>query len=144
MGLLRHTMDSATREQTRLALFEYIEAFYNRQRRHSTLGYVCQSDVEDCHRGRRYHSQPCTSASALLASLHPPRLIRVRTFGLLHLLAHLEHRWRQRLGHSILAAAKERARAPSWRRGVPEPGTDRGPSIGRRTAQLARWMPRCT
>lgn len=27
-------------EQTRQALFEYLEMYYNRQRRHSTLGYV--------------------------------------------------------------------------------------------------------
>jgi putative transposase len=27
-------------EQARRALFEYLEVYYNRQRRHSTLGYV--------------------------------------------------------------------------------------------------------
>jgi len=27
-------------EQARLSLFEYLEVYYNRQRRHSTLGYV--------------------------------------------------------------------------------------------------------
>ncbi len=37
---LVYTTDFTTRAQARLALFEYIEAFYNRQRRHSTLGYV--------------------------------------------------------------------------------------------------------
>jgi putative transposase len=31
--------DWATREAARLAVFEYIEVWYNRQRRHSTLGY---------------------------------------------------------------------------------------------------------
>ena len=30
----------ATREQAQNAIFEYIEVFYNRQRRHSTLGYL--------------------------------------------------------------------------------------------------------
>jgi transposase InsO family protein len=29
-----------TREQAKLSIFEYVEVFYNRQRRHSTLGYV--------------------------------------------------------------------------------------------------------
>lgn len=30
----------ATREQARLSIFEYVEVFYNRQRKHSTLGYL--------------------------------------------------------------------------------------------------------
>jgi transposase InsO family protein len=30
----------ASHEQARLSLFEYLEVYYNRQRRHSTLGYV--------------------------------------------------------------------------------------------------------
>lgn len=29
-----------TREQAMRSIFEYVEVFYNRQRRHSTLGYV--------------------------------------------------------------------------------------------------------
>jgi len=29
-----------TREEAKQSIFEYIEVFYNRQRRHSTLGYV--------------------------------------------------------------------------------------------------------
>ena len=29
-----------TRSQARQAIFEYVEAFYNRQRLHSSLGYV--------------------------------------------------------------------------------------------------------
>jgi transposase InsO family protein len=37
---LAHDADWATREQARGKIFEYIEAFYNRQRRHSTLAYV--------------------------------------------------------------------------------------------------------
>lgn len=32
--------DYRTREQAQQSLFEYIEVFYNRQRRHSYLGYV--------------------------------------------------------------------------------------------------------
>jgi putative transposase len=38
--LIRREGPFATRADLRLALFEYIEAFYNRQRRHSTLGYL--------------------------------------------------------------------------------------------------------
>ncbi len=29
-----------TREKAKRAIFEYIEVFYNRQRKHSTLGYL--------------------------------------------------------------------------------------------------------
>lgn len=32
--------DWATRDDARTAVFEYIEVWYNRQRRHSSLGYV--------------------------------------------------------------------------------------------------------
>ena len=35
-----------TREQARISIFEYIEVFYNRTRRHSTLGYVSPLDFE--------------------------------------------------------------------------------------------------
>lgn len=48
--LHRHTW--RTRQQARTAIFEYIEAFYNRQRRHSTLGYLSPAEFED-----RYHRQ---------------------------------------------------------------------------------------
>nr|WP_281248046.1 IS3 family transposase [Stigmatella erecta] len=44
---LVYRTDFATRQQARLALFEYIEVFYNRQRRHSTLGYVSPVDFEN-------------------------------------------------------------------------------------------------
>ena len=30
----------SSHEQARLSLFEYLEVYYNRQRRHSTLGYT--------------------------------------------------------------------------------------------------------
>ena len=36
-----------TREQAKKSIFEYIEVFYNRQRRHSTLGYVAPSVFEN-------------------------------------------------------------------------------------------------
>jgi putative transposase len=35
-----------TREAARVAIFEYIEAFYNRTRRHSALGYESPVDYE--------------------------------------------------------------------------------------------------
>ena len=38
-----------TRAQARASVFEYIEAFYNRQRMHSALGYLSPVDFE---RGR--------------------------------------------------------------------------------------------
>jgi putative transposase len=37
----------ATRQQAREAIFEFIEVFYNRQRRHSALGYVSPSAFEN-------------------------------------------------------------------------------------------------
>lgn len=38
--------DYRTREQARKSLFEYIELFYNRRRRHSYLGYVSPDEYE--------------------------------------------------------------------------------------------------
>jgi putative transposase len=46
---LVHQQHYATRDQARHALFEYIEVFYNRQRRHSALDYQTPHDV---HHGR--------------------------------------------------------------------------------------------
>jgi hypothetical protein len=37
---LVHHRDYLTRDEARRDIFEYIEVFYNRQRRHSTLGYL--------------------------------------------------------------------------------------------------------
>ena len=42
-----------TREQARTEIFEYIELFYNRWRRHSYLGYVSPVDDEN-----QAHSMP--------------------------------------------------------------------------------------
>ena len=39
----------ATRGEARAAIFEYVEVFYNRQRRHSSLGYLSPSDFESHH-----------------------------------------------------------------------------------------------
>lgn len=46
-----------TRADARLAVFDYIEAFYNPRRRHSGLGYLSPAEFE-----RRYRSQTITAA----------------------------------------------------------------------------------
>jgi putative transposase len=43
---LVHEADFATRADARAAIFEYIEVFYNIQRRHSSLGYVSPLEYE--------------------------------------------------------------------------------------------------
>jgi transposase InsO family protein len=43
---LIHDADFATRAEARSAIFEYIEVFYNNQRRHSSLGYVSPAEYE--------------------------------------------------------------------------------------------------
>jgi transposase InsO family protein len=43
---LIHRGSFRTREEARLAIFEYIEVFYNRQRRHSYLGYLSPAEFE--------------------------------------------------------------------------------------------------
>jgi transposase InsO family protein len=49
---LVHDEDYATRAEARASIFEYIEAFYNRVRRHSALGYIAPAEYE------RTHNQP--------------------------------------------------------------------------------------
>ena len=44
---LVHRETYATREEARHSLFEYIEVFYNRQRLHSTLGYLSPVQYEE-------------------------------------------------------------------------------------------------
>jgi transposase InsO family protein len=46
---LVHDERYATREQARASIFEYVEAFYNRVRRHSSLGYVSPAEFERTH-----------------------------------------------------------------------------------------------
>ena len=36
-----------TRQKAKLAIFEYIEIWYNRERRHSALGYLTPCEAED-------------------------------------------------------------------------------------------------
>ncbi len=46
-----------TRAEARLAVFDYIEAFYNTQRRHSALGYLSPAEFE-----RRYRPEETIAA----------------------------------------------------------------------------------
>ena len=43
---LVHHEDYRTREEAQASIFEYIEVFYNRQRRHSTLGFKSPAEFE--------------------------------------------------------------------------------------------------
>ena len=51
MGIIKrecvHRKTFETREQAQLEIFEYIETFYNRLRRHSALGYLSPVDFEE-------------------------------------------------------------------------------------------------
>lgn len=42
--------DYKTRDQARASLFDYMEVFYNRQRRHSTIKYVAPLAFEESTR----------------------------------------------------------------------------------------------
>jgi putative transposase len=57
---LVHTRTWPTRQAARTAIYEYLEVFYNRWRRHSALGYLSPAEYE-----RRYHhQQPGTLVAA--------------------------------------------------------------------------------
>lgn len=55
-----HHADYETRAQARTDIFFYIEAFYNRQRRHSTLGYVSPVAYEAAYY-QQQHQTPLTA-----------------------------------------------------------------------------------
>jgi putative transposase len=46
---LVHRCRYATAAEAKASLFEYVEAFWNRERRHSTLGYVSPAEYERSH-----------------------------------------------------------------------------------------------
>jgi len=76
---LAHDADWTSRGEARGEVFEYLEGFYNGQRRHSTLGYLSPLAFEQqwaAARGR-------TSAAALtpLARLSPPPASSVEALG---------------------------------------------------------------
>lgn len=45
---LVYQQDYATRAEAMASIFEYVEVFYNRQRRHSSLGYLSPEEFERC------------------------------------------------------------------------------------------------
>jgi len=57
---LVHTRAWPTRRAARTAIYEYIEVFYNRRRRHSALGYLSPTQYERRH----HHQQPATLVAA--------------------------------------------------------------------------------
>ena len=50
-----------SKTEARTAVFDYIEAFYNRRRRHSQLGMLCPADFET-------NAQPQTNAHPVTAA----------------------------------------------------------------------------
>ena len=46
---LVHDEQYTTREQARASIFEYVEASYNRVRRHSSLGFLSPVEYERMH-----------------------------------------------------------------------------------------------
>ena len=46
---LVHDEKYGTREQAKASIFEYVEAFYNRARLHSSLGYLSPVEFERAH-----------------------------------------------------------------------------------------------
>ena len=53
---LIHRTAFATRQEARGAVFEWIAAWYNRNRRHSSLGYLSPEQFERQH-GQQYDQQ---------------------------------------------------------------------------------------
>ena len=50
---LVHDERYTTRDEAKASIFEYVEAFYNRVRRHSSLGYVSPAEYERSHNPKR-------------------------------------------------------------------------------------------
>ena len=50
---LVHDEDYTTRDEATASIFESIETFYNRVRRHSSLGYVSPAEFERTHNPNR-------------------------------------------------------------------------------------------
>ncbi len=51
---LVHHCDFATREQARIAIFDYIELFYNRHRIHQSLNYCSLAHFESLYRHAQF------------------------------------------------------------------------------------------
>ena len=67
---LIHRRSWPTKAEARVAVFEYIEVFYNRRRRHSTLGYLSPAQFENGSLGDR----GTTLAASRLASTDRKRI----------------------------------------------------------------------
>jgi transposase InsO family protein len=50
---LVHDESYTTRDEARASIFEYVEAFYNRVRLHSSLGYLSPEQFERSHNPKR-------------------------------------------------------------------------------------------
>ena len=50
---LVHDEQYTTREQAKASIFEYVDVFYNRVRRHSSLGFVSPAEFERTHNPKR-------------------------------------------------------------------------------------------
>jgi len=57
-----HGREIMDRQAIRSLVFQYIEAYYNRNRRHSTLGYVSPCDFEHIASAGRHHAPPRSAA----------------------------------------------------------------------------------
>ena len=69
---LVHHRDYQTRNQAKADIFEYIEVFYNRSRRHSALGYMTPGPVRDDQNGCLTNCPPKRGKITLLfSSLFP-------------------------------------------------------------------------
>jgi len=53
---MRMTKPFETKEQARLAIFDYIEIFYNRNRLHSSIGYTTPMDLEAQQNSKKPHA----------------------------------------------------------------------------------------
>ena len=62
----------ATRDQARLAVFDYIECFYNPHRRHSSLGYLSPIQFEHRYQSRQHDAQQADAANGDLSPGQPP------------------------------------------------------------------------
>ena len=57
-----------THAEAKMAIFEFIESFYNLRRRHSALGYLSPADFERCHSGARFaHANPSLPSCSRLS-----------------------------------------------------------------------------
>lgn len=60
-----------THHQVRLAIFDWIEAFYDRKRRHSALGYLTPRPTSNDTSRQRRHHRPQNEVSTEAGQLQP-------------------------------------------------------------------------